>query len=410
MSLTDTRFNSLEPGAPAEEGGVPLCVPHLGGRESEYVQECLATNFVSSVGPFVPRFEDAISEYLGGLSAVATVNGTASLHLALLAAGVEVDDEVMVSTLSFIAPANAIRYCGAWPVFIDSEADYWQMNPAAVADFLETRCETVRGVTTNRFTGRRVRAIVPVHILGHPVDMDPVLELARRYGLVVVEDATESLGARYRNRMVGTLGDIGCLSFNGNKLITTGGGGMVVTSNRMLAQRCRYLSTQAKDEPVEYIHGAIGYNYRLTNISAALGCAQMERIGEHISAKRRIAASYSSALSQISGLSLLGEAPWAQSIFWLTTVRVDRESYGLDSRGLMQALQLCGIATRPLWQPLHLSPAHAPASSNNPLPCPLAERVAEQALSLPSSVGLTTEMQSRVITALGEASRIPKAP
>jgi perosamine synthetase len=239
--------------------------------------------------------------------------------------------------------------------------------------------------------------------------MDPILELARRYGLVVVEDATESLGARYRDRMVGTLGDIACLSFNGNKLITTGGGGMVVTSDRTLAQRCKYLSTQAKDDPVEYVHGAIGYNYRLTNISAALGCAQMERIDEHISAKRRIAAAYSSALSQIGGLSPLREAPWAQSIFWLTTVRVDRERYGLDSRDLMHALQSREISSRPLWQPLHLSPAHVAASSHNPLPCPVAERVAEQALSLPSSVGLTTEMQSRVITALGEASRIPKA-
>ncbi|MGI8401532.1 MAG: LegC family aminotransferase [Gemmatimonadaceae bacterium] len=408
MPLTDTRFNSLGPGAAAEEGGIPLCVPHLGGRESEYVAECLATNFVSSVGPFVPRFEQAISDFLGGVSAVATVNGTASLHLALLAAGVEVDDEVMVSTLSFIAPANAIRYCGAWPVFIDSEPDYWQMNPAAVADFLETRCESLGGVTTNRFTGRRVRAIVPVHILGHPVDMDPLLELARRYGLVVVEDATESLGARYRNRTVGTLGQIGCLSFNGNKLITTGGGGMVVTSDRKLAQRCRYLSTQAKDDPVEYVHGAIGYNYRLNNIAAALGCAQMERIGEHISAKRRIATSYASALSQIRGLSLPGEASWAHAVFWLTTITVDRGAYGLDSRDLMRTLQSRGISTRPLWQPLHLSPAHAKARSNNPLPCPIAERIAEQALSLPSSVGLTTEMQSRVTTALTETSRIPK--
>lgn len=402
MPSTDTRSSQTEPGAPAPDGGIPLCVPHLGGREAEYVTECFDTNFVSSVGPFVGRFEQSIADYLGGSFAVAAVNGTAALHLALLAAGVERDDEVLVSSLSFVAPANAVRYCGAWPVFIDAVPSYWQMDTARVQEFLEGDCEIRGEATINRRTGRRVHAIIPVHILGHPVEMEPIVELARRFRLVVVEDATESLGASYRGKMVGTLGDIACLSFNGNKLITTGGGGMVVTRNKKWSDRCRYLSTQAKDDPVEYIHGAVGYNYRLTNIAAALGCAQMERIPEHIAAKRRIAAAYAKAIAAIDGLEVQGEAPWADSIFWLTTIRVNRTIYGLGSRDLMRLLQRRGISSRPLWQPLHLSPSQKQARISNQPACPVAEQIAEEALSLPSSVGLTESEQSRVVAALSE--------
>lgn len=400
MLPADTRFRPAEPGVPPAAGSIGLCVPYLGGREAEYLAECIATNYVSSVGPFVARFERAIADYVGTRFAVAAVNGTAALHLALLAVGVKPDDEVLVSTLSFIAPANAVRYCGAWPVFIDAEIQHWQMNPAAVAEFLEDRCVVREGLTVNVTTGRIVRAIVPVHILGHPVDMDLILELSRRYGLSVVEDATESLGARYRGRQVGTLGDIACLSFNGNKLITTGGGGMVITNNRKFAECCAYLSTQAKDDPIEYVHRAVGFNYRLTNIPAALGCAQMERIDDHIAAKRRIALRYASDLRAIPGLRPQAEATWAESIWWMTTIRVDREEYGLKSREVMHALQQRGIATRPLWQPLHRSPAHTAAVESNPSPCPIAERLASEALSLPSSVGLTESEQEKVVSAL----------
>ncbi len=253
---------------------IPLCVPEIGGNEWAYVKECLDTGWVSSVGLFVDRFERQLADFVGAKFAVATVNGTAALHIALLVAGVRPDDEVLVSTLTFIAPANAIRYAGAWPVFIDAEPRYWQMDPEQVENFIERNCRWAEGILVNRTTGRRVSAVVAVHILGHPVDLDPIVAVCRKYGLAIIEDATESLGARYKGRMVGTLGDIACFSFNGNKLITTGGGGMIVTDNADWARKAKYLTTQAKDDPLEYIHNEIGYNYRLTNLQAAMGCAR----------------------------------------------------------------------------------------------------------------------------------------
>src|SRR5690606_35032064 len=208
--------------------------------------------------------------------------GTAALQVALRVAGVEPDEEVFVSPLSFIAPANAVRDLGAWPVLVDARPVYWRTDPARLERIIALHYRSRGGELRNSSTGRRARAIVPVHVLGHPVDMSPLLDVARRYGLVVVEDATESLGARYRGQAVGALGDIACFSFNGNKMITAGGGGMIVTSNTAWADRARYLIAQAKDDPVEYVHGVVGYNYRLSNLQAALGCAQMESLDHHI--------------------------------------------------------------------------------------------------------------------------------
>lgn len=389
-------FNSREPGAPAAAGGISLCIPHLGGNEATYIQECLTTNFVSSVGPFVGRFERMISEYMGARHAVATVSGTAALHIALLVAGVQPEDEVIVSSLTFIAPVNAIRYVGAWPVFIDSEPEYFQMDVRRLREFLETRCEFSGGELRNRVSGRRIRALMPVHILGHPVDMDPLLELANHYGLVVVEDATESLGATYKGRMVGTLGGISGLSFNGNKLITTGGGGMIVTDDARMAERARYLTTQAKDDATEFIHGAVGFNYRLTNVAAAMGCAQMERIDAHIAAKRRIRDRYEAALSGLPGLRPMRQAAWAESVFWLYTIVLDESRYPDGSRPMMHALERRGIQSRPLWQPAHQSPAHQP----NDARCATSEWIQRYALSLPSSVGLVEDDQRRVTDAV----------
>ena len=389
-----------EPGAPAEAGGIALCVPEIRGNEWTYVKECLDTNFVSSVGPFVDRFERLVAEYLGARHAVATVNGTAALHIALLVAGIEPDDEVLVSALTFIAPVNAIRYVGAWPVFIDAEPDYWQMDSARVAWFLQRECEWRHDELRNRTTGRRVRAIMPVHILGHPVDSDPMLDLAKTFDLAVIEDATESLGARYRGRMVGRLGHVACLSFNGNKLITTGGGGMVVTDNAEWAQRARYLTTQAKDDPLEFIHGEVGFNYRLTNIQAALGVAQMEQLDDFIAAKRQIAATYAAALQDVAGITPMPEAAWASSVFWLYTVLVNESEYGISARQLLGRLAACDIQTRPLWQPVNRSPAHRTPVETH---CPVAERVNRLALSLPCSVGLTPDQHARVLAAIRDA-------
>jgi perosamine synthetase len=385
---------SFEPGAPPSAGVIPLCVPEIRGNEWKYLKECLDTNFVSSVGPFVDRFERMAADYTGSRQAIATVNGTAALHVALQVVGVQTDDEVLVSSLTFIAPANAIRYVGAWPVFIDAEATHWQMDPEKVRDFLDRGCAWRNGHLRNRTTGRRIRAILPVHILGHPVDMDPILDLAKKYGLVVIEDATEGLGANYKERRVGHLGDIACLSFNGNKIITTGGGGMILTDNHDWANRARYLTTQAKDDPIEYVHNTIGYNYRLTNIQAAMGCAQMELLDDFVAAKRRIAERYISELADTPGLPPMLEADWADSTFWMFTVLVDQEEYGAGSRELLRRLQELAIQARPLWQPMHVSPAHRFDSN---ISCPVAERLHERAISLPCSVGLTATDQTSVI-------------
>ncbi len=389
---------SFEPGAPTPEGFIPLSEPHIQDSAWEYVKECLDTNWVSSVGRFVDRFEQDVAAYTGRRYAVATVNGTAALHVALLVAGVQPDDEVLVSTLTFIAPVNAIRYCGAWPVFIDAEADTWQMDVQKAARFLEDSCQWTNGELRNKASGRRVKAILPVHILGHPVDMDPLL--AQQYHLRVIEDATEALGACYRDKPAGSLGDIACFSFNGNKIITTGGGGMIVTNNEAWARKARYLTTQAKDDPLEYIHNEIGYNYRLTNIQAALGCSQMEQLDAYVTAKRRIAQTYANAFKTLPGVMPMPEASWAHSTFWMYTVLVDEAEYGMDSRQLMRRLQDAGIQSRPLWQPAHLSPAHAGHSYR----CPVAEDLYHRALSLPCSVGLMEAEQSRVIAEVVSAS------
>ena len=395
--MKDTGLASIpfEPGALAPSGTIPLSVPEIHGNEWKYVKECLDTKWVSSAGPFVARFERMVADYVGTEHAVAIVNGTAALHLALLVAGVKPDDEVLVPALTFIAPANAVRYAGAWPVFIDVEPAYWQIDAEKVLDFLEHRCLWANGELRNQHTGRRVSAILPVHILGHPCDIDPLVEIARRFNLVVIEDATESLGAKYKERMVGHLGDIACFSFNGNKVITTGGGGMIVTDNNQWAKRARYLSTQAKDDPVEYVHNDIGYNYRLTNIQAALGCAQMEQLDSFIAAKRSIAASYSKALRTVPGIEVMKEASWARSVFWMYTIMVSEEQYGIDSRALMAELAKCGIQSRPLWQPLHQSKAHAGSPAYQ---VQAAETIHRGALSLPCSVGLSADELATVVS------------
>lgn len=402
MNDTEPESMSYEPGAAVAEGSIPLCVPEIRGNEWRYVKECLDTGWVSSVGPFVERLERSVADYVGAAHGVATCTGTAALHTALLALGVKPDDEVLVSDLTFIAPANAIRYANAWPVLIDAEPVYWQMDPARVIDFLDNRCTSRDGNLVNRVTGRRVSAIVPVHILGHPVDLNPILEIAGRYGLSIVEDATESLGSEYHGRKTGNLGHVGCFSFNGNKIITTGGGGMIVTNDPVLASRAKYLSTQAKDDPVEYVHKEIGFNYRLSNVQAAMGCAQLELLPDFIQMKRSIAAAYAKAFAGLPGVTMMPEAGWARSIFWLNTVLIAEDEYGEDSRTLMKRLARRGIQARPLWEPLHRSQAHSEAQAEGG---EVADNINRRALSLPSSVGMTLPQVDEVIAAVCERGR-----
>lgn len=389
---------SFEPGAkPDDKNFIPLCVPEIRGNEWKYVKECLDTGWVSSVGSYVDRFETLLAAKTATKHAVAVVNGTSALHIALLIAGVQPDDEVISSTLTFIAPANAIRYARAWPVFMDAEPNYWQMDVEKVSDFLRQECTQVNGVLRNKKSGRRIAAIMPVHVLGHMVDMDPLLTLARSYELPVIEDATECLGAQYKGKPAGSLGDVACFSFNGNKIITTGGGGMLVTNNAAWAKKAKYLTTQAKDDPIEYVHNEIGYNYRLTNVQAAIGCAQLEMLDTYISSKQHIANTYSSALQNVQGITPMTQAAWCNSISWMYTILIDAERYGESSRGVLKRLNECKLQTRPLWQPMHLSPSQVGSQSYH---CNVSEKLHRDALSLPCSAGLKPSEQQRVIDAI----------
>lgn len=384
-----------EPGAAAAM--IPLSVPHLAGREAEYLRACIDDNFVSSVGAFVDRFEREMAARIGTSYAVATVTGTAAIHVALLAAGLQPDDEVLAPALTFVAPVNAIRYCNAWPVLVDVDPEYWQLDPDKVEVFLRDECWRDGTVLRNRATGRRVAGLLPVDILGHPCDMDRLLSLASRYGLFVVEDATESLGAEYSGAPVGSRAPIACFSFNGNKIITTGGGGMVVTNDADVAARVKYLTTQAKDDPIEFVHNEIGFNYRLTNLQAAVGCAQLEQLETFVAAKRRIANRYADTLSALTGVRVMAERQGSRSSRWLYTVLIDSHAFGLDSREVMRSLGAQNIQTRPLWCPIHRLPAHRGAQAFQVVE---ADRLNAMALSLPSSTCLTDSQQQKVIDEL----------
>ena len=384
---------------PAEP--IPNAVPHLGGNEWKYLKECLDTNWVSSAGPFVDRFEREVAAYVGVPHAVATVNGTAALHVALLAAGVEPGDEVLVPSFTFIATAHAVAHCGAQPVFLDCEPVSWGLDPGKTADFLARECVVKGGHVVNRATGRVVRALLPVHLYGHPCDLDPLLELAGRFPIALVEDATEVLGAQYKGRRVGGHGLAGCLSFNGNKIITTGGGGMVLTRDAGLAARVRRLTTQGRADAVEFVHDEVGFNYRLTNIQAALGVAQLEQLDGFVDSKRETARVYTESLTRLGGVDPLIEPPWAFSTFWMYSVLLDPRAWG-DVRTLITAATSAGIQLRPLWRPLHRQPAFAGRQTYR---VEVADRLYERGVSLPCSVGITGEQRDRVVAFLAEARR-----
>lgn len=390
------RTREIVPGAPPAAGGIALAVPEVGDTERAFVDEALRSGWVA-YGPFVDRLEDEIRRLVGVEHAVGVASGTAALHLALLAAGVRPDDEIPVSTLTFISPAFAIRYAGAWPVFVDAEREYRQLDPARLEAFLAGECERRDGELVRRSTGRRVGAIVAVDLLGHPADMNAVVEIAARYDLPLVEDAAEALGASLDGRPSGSFGTVACLSFNGNKIVSAGSGGMVVTSDEQIAARVRYLATQAKDDPLEYVHGTVGFNYRLSNIHAALGYGQLLRLEEFVEAKRRIAAGYAAGLADLPGLELPREAPGAFATHWLYTLHVHEREYGIGSRDLLHRLADEGIQSRPLWQPLHLSPSLDQAPR---VDCPVADGLYATGLSIPCSISLTAAEQERVVDAI----------
>lgn len=372
-------------------GRIPLAEPTLAGRERQYLEECVRTGWVSSGGPFVARFEQRVAESAAARHGIAAVNGTAALHLSLLATGIQPDDEVLVPALTFIASANAVSYCGAHPVFVDVSPDTWTLDPEKVSEFLERECEWRPGGLINRASGRRIRALLPVHVLGHPADCDPLIDAARRHDLRVVEDVCEALGASYKNRPVGCLGDVAAFSFNGNKIVTAGGAGVVVTDDDRLAERVRHLSTQARTSPTEYFHDEIGFNYRLTNVCAAVGLAQMEQLPDFLANKDRITARYREAFRDLPGVTCMPSAPWARSSNWLFTIRLGGTA---AAGGLVERLHASAVEARRLWCPLHLLPVYRKAQAYR---VEVAEAVYADAVSLPSSVGLTAEDQERVI-------------
>ncbi len=337
---------------------IPLSVPNLHGNEWRYVKECLDSGWVSSAGPFVDRFEREFAAYTGASYAVACVNGTAALQTALRIAGVEAGDEVIVPTLTFIATVNAVHYLGAVPVFMDSD-EYYNLDAAKVLDFFDRNTDCRDGVCVNIHTGRRIAAVVPVHVFGNAARLEPLIAPCHARGIAIVEDAAESLGTRYSSgalagRHTGTIGDLGCFSFNGNKIITTGGGGMIVTDNTEHARRARYLTTQAKDDELRYVHGDVGYNFRLTNLQAALGVAQLEQLTEFIEIKKRGYRIYSDIIAGISGLKLAEVPPYADNNHWMYALRVETSRYGRDRDTLIADLGRAGVQTRPVWHLNHL--------------------------------------------------------
>ena len=379
---------------------IPLSEPEICGNEWVYVKDCLDQGWVSSAGDYVDRFEQEMARIMGKRYTVATGCGTAALHVALLIAGVQPEDEVLVSGLSFIAPANAIRYCGAHPVFIGAEAKYWQIDPERIRDFAEKECIYRDGILKNKTTGRRISALLPVDILGHPVDMDAIMETARKFEFQVVEDAAESLGARYKGHPVGRDCPIVCISFNGNKIITSGAGGAILTDDAEFAGHAKYLTTQSKRSGSEYIHDEIGYNYRMSNIHAAIGCAQLENLHSFLEKKRNIAQKYTDGLKDIKGINLPGESEDVLSTFWLYTILLDKAKYGLARDDLIRYLDDSGIKSRPLWQPLY---RNKPYRHSQTYHTQVIDDIYEQAVSLPSSAGLTAAQQQRVIQAVIQA-------
>ncbi len=380
---------------------IPLSVPTIKQNEWKYVKECLDTGWVSSAGPFVDRFEQDICALTGAEYAVACVNGTAALHTALQIVGVRPEDEVVVPTVTFIAPVNTVRYIGAYPVFMDCD-DFYNLDVLKAKEFIERETIFKDGHSYNRKTGRCVRAIVPVHVFGNAVDLQNLIPICNEHNIKVVEDASESLGTYYNigtleGRHTGTIGDVGCYSFNGNKIITTGGGGMLVANNGTYAQKARYLTTQAKDDAAQYIHNEIGYNYRLTNIQAAVGVAQLERLSEFIAAKKENYNSYKKAIDDVPGLHLAEVPQYADNNCWMYALQVERQDYGQSKETLIERLTSNEIEVRPLWYLNHLQ---KPYRNYQTYKIEKAFDMWEKTLSIPCSVNLRMDDVHYVIRAL----------
>lgn len=387
--ISFVRSTFMEP-----EEFIPLHDPRFIGNEKKYMLECIDSNFVSSVGEFVSRFEKQCADYTGASFAVAAVNGTAALHIALQLSGVKNNDEVITQALTFIATANAISYTGAEPVFLDVDRETLGLSPAAVADWLKKNAEirkvadagmdttgkTLEYQAFNKNTGRRISACVPMHTFGHPVKIKELTEVLESFNIPLVEDAAESIGSYYNNRHTGTFGKVGILSFNGNKIITTGGGGMILTNDEQLAKSARHITTQAKvPSPWEYRHDMIGYNYRLTNIAAALGCAQLENITMFLASKRSLAGEYLNYFKNTE-FEFISEPAGCRSNYWLNTI-LTRDRKQRDE--LLEFTNHHGVMTRPAWELMNRLPMFGHCQTDG---LKNSTWLADRAVNIPSSV------------------------
>ena len=368
-------------------GPAVLHEPSFNGNEWLYLKECLDSTFVSSVGKFVDRFEADLASFTGATYAVAVVNGTAALHIALKLAGVKSGDEVLIPALTFVATANAVTYCGAVPHFVDSEERTLGIDAPKLRDYLQNHTEQRAGQCVNRATDRIIRAIVPMHTFGHPADIDGLLGVAHDFNLALVEDAAESLGSYYHGQHTGSFGLMGTLSFNGNKTITTGGGGAILTNDPELARHAKHLTTTAKQPHAwEYRHEEIGYNYRMPNINAALGCAQLEQLTTMLAAKWELCQRYRAALDVVEGVTLMAEPDQCQSNYWLQTLVLDPEQ--ADQRdALLLATNNAGIMTRPAWTLMH---ELTPFKECPRMDLSLAHSLFQRLINIPSSSSLVT--------------------
>lgn len=366
-----------------------LSTPHMSEWELKYVQEAFDTNWIAPVGPHVDAFEQEFCQVVGASHAAAVSSGTAALHLALKLIGVERGDEVFCSTLTFIASANPIVYQGATPVFIDSDRTSWNMNSDLLREALEQRAKK----------GKLPKAVILVHLYGQSADIAPILETCNQYDIPLIEDAAEALGATYKEQAPGTLGRIGIYSFNGNKIITTSGGGMLISNNLKLVTKARFLATQARDPAPHYQHTEIGYNYRLSNVLAGIGRGQLQVLQDRVEARRYNFEVYQKALETLPGIEFMPEASYGRSTRWLTCLTIDPNAFGADREQIRLALAQQQIEARPVWKPLHLQPVFADCEC---IGGTVAEDLFERGLCLPSGSNLTNEDRERVIAGIHE--------
>ena len=362
---------------------VPLSVPRFIGNEKKYLEECIDTTFVSSVGKFVDRFEEEMALYTGTKKAVVCVSGTNALHMSLMLVGVERDDEVLTQALTFIATCNALSYIGARPIFIDVDKTTMGLSPDAMKEWLVRNAEIKNGQCYNKHTGRRVKACVPMHTFGHPVRIEELVALCEEYHIELVEDAAESIGSRYKNRHTGTFGKVGAISFNGNKTITTGGGGMMLFQDEELGKQAKHITTQAKiSHRWEFRHDHIGYNYRMPNINAALGCAQLENLDKYIESKRQVAAEYEEFFKNIPGMEFFVDSQDTFSNYWLNAVILKDKEAQLD---FLQQTNDNGVMTRPIWELMNRLPMFEHCENDG-----LKNTIwfADRVVNIPSSVRL----------------------